>query len=325
MLLAHAEGVEGQWGAPWAAVQLRCRLWLPGGGRGSREEAELQRGWGHRAGRVGARAEGSPGLTLLPPSQAKLASLVQKCQERNRLLTHLLQELHRRGVAGDLLSATVHGMVHDEALAEYAATFLAPDIPEVESQGQPCPAPCGGCERVARPSNCLTSPGPDPAGKAPWAGPWARGWHGKGTGRSTSVYWEHGAGDRRQQRRELSVTQAQGPSLSNVPLALAASSGRILLCPAAACPSFGTRPKCALAQGACPDSQGPQGQSQRLCAPGPVDMPDEAHRRDFPAVVGVWSAPRRWGQSGSGPIAASRRPGPEKLPGNVCEMHEGRN
>ncbi|KAF6371457.1 hypothetical protein mRhiFer1_001889 [Rhinolophus ferrumequinum] len=64
------------------------------------------------------------------PLKAKLASLVQKCRERNHLITHLLQELHRHGEASDLLSEMVHGMVNDVALAEYAATFLAPSIPE---------------------------------------------------------------------------------------------------------------------------------------------------------------------------------------------------
>ncbi|KAM8804107.1 uncharacterized protein C4orf50 homolog [Rhynchonycteris naso] len=63
------------------------------------------------------------------PLKAKLASLVQKCRDRNRLLTHLLQELRRHGAADGLLSETVRSMVNDVALAEYAATFL-PGVPE---------------------------------------------------------------------------------------------------------------------------------------------------------------------------------------------------
>lgn len=75
-----------------------------------------------------------PGCVSLPPCQAKLASLVQKCRERNHLITHLLQELHRHGGASDLLSEMAHSVVNDLALAEYAATFLAPSVPEVDSR-----------------------------------------------------------------------------------------------------------------------------------------------------------------------------------------------
>ncbi|XP_036137015.1 uncharacterized protein C4orf50 homolog [Molossus molossus] len=64
------------------------------------------------------------------PLKAKLASLVQKCRDRNHLLMHLLQELCRHGAASHLLSETVHSMVADVALAEYAATFLAPGFTE---------------------------------------------------------------------------------------------------------------------------------------------------------------------------------------------------
>nr|XP_025857872.1 uncharacterized protein C4orf50 homolog [Vulpes vulpes] len=64
------------------------------------------------------------------PLKAKLASLVQKCRERNHLITHLLQELRRHGLANHLLSETAQSMVDDVALAEYAATFLAPGLPQ---------------------------------------------------------------------------------------------------------------------------------------------------------------------------------------------------
>uniref|UniRef100_A0A8C8WE95 Uncharacterized protein n=1 Tax=Panthera leo TaxID=9689 RepID=A0A8C8WE95_PANLE len=69
--------------------------------------------------------------SAVAPLKAKLASLVQKCRERNRLITHLLRELHRRGAEDHLLSETARGMVDDVALAEYAAAFLAPALPEV--------------------------------------------------------------------------------------------------------------------------------------------------------------------------------------------------
>ncbi|XP_053423342.1 uncharacterized protein C4orf50 homolog isoform X2 [Nycticebus coucang] len=64
------------------------------------------------------------------PLKAKIASLVQKCRERNGLITHLLQELHRHQPANLLLSELVQRMVNDVALAEYAATFLAPGVSE---------------------------------------------------------------------------------------------------------------------------------------------------------------------------------------------------
>ncbi|XP_032349610.1 uncharacterized protein C4orf50 homolog [Camelus ferus] len=64
------------------------------------------------------------------PLKAKLASLVQKCLERNHLITHLLWELHRHGAVNHLLSEMARSMVNDTALAEYAATFLAPRVPE---------------------------------------------------------------------------------------------------------------------------------------------------------------------------------------------------
>ncbi|XP_070314236.1 uncharacterized protein C4orf50 homolog isoform X2 [Odocoileus virginianus] len=64
------------------------------------------------------------------PLKAKLASLVQKCRERNHLITHLLQELRRHGAESHLLSGMADNMVNDVALAEYAATFLAPRVPE---------------------------------------------------------------------------------------------------------------------------------------------------------------------------------------------------
>ncbi|XP_054437805.1 uncharacterized protein C4orf50 homolog [Pteronotus mesoamericanus] len=64
------------------------------------------------------------------PLKAKLASLVQKCRDRNHLLVRLLQELRQLGAADPLLSETVRSAVNDVALAEYAAAFLAPGLLE---------------------------------------------------------------------------------------------------------------------------------------------------------------------------------------------------
>lgn len=122
---------------------------LASGRRNCREEAELRQCWGCGVGSRCPSPPGSlvsvnpPGCVLAPALQAKLASLVRKCQERNLLLTHLLQELHRHGAAGRPLVETVHRMLSDEALAEYAATFLAPGAPEVGAADSPVPLPVG--------------------------------------------------------------------------------------------------------------------------------------------------------------------------------------
>ncbi|XP_032189682.1 uncharacterized protein C4orf50 homolog isoform X1 [Mustela erminea] len=68
------------------------------------------------------------------PLKAKLASLVQKCRERNHLITHLLRELRRHGLEDQLLSEMAQTMVDDVALAEYAATFPASGLPETSHQ-----------------------------------------------------------------------------------------------------------------------------------------------------------------------------------------------
>ncbi|XP_069850266.1 uncharacterized protein C4orf50-like [Dipodomys merriami] len=73
------------------------------------------------------------------PLKAKLASLARKCQERNHLITRLLQELGRHGPVSLGLSKLAQSMVHDVALAEYTATFLVPADPEVGSRRPPCP------------------------------------------------------------------------------------------------------------------------------------------------------------------------------------------
>jgi hypothetical protein len=87
---------------------------------------------------------GSPAPTD-SPFQATLASLVRKCRERNHLITRLLQELCRGGPADPLLSQLSQNMVSDTVLAEYAATFLAPGVPEVGSHRQPCPESLSIC------------------------------------------------------------------------------------------------------------------------------------------------------------------------------------
>lgn len=81
----------------------------------------------------------SSAFTMSPTVQAKLASLVHKCQERNRLIEHLLQELPGHEPKSHLLSKLAQKMLEDVALAEYSATFLTPGAPEVSCHRQPCP------------------------------------------------------------------------------------------------------------------------------------------------------------------------------------------
>lgn len=158
--------IRGQWGVPpqgggSAAAGFQSWLWLWGGGRGCGEGAELRRCRGCRADKAPARARALPPWThlataFLPPFQAKLASPVRKCWKRNGLIVHLLQELRGHGAADPLLSSAVQSALDDEALAEYAATYLAPRVPEVDPPIQSCPSSCGGCWHMTCLSTCLT-------------------------------------------------------------------------------------------------------------------------------------------------------------------------
>ncbi|XP_057627081.1 uncharacterized protein C4orf50 homolog isoform X1 [Chionomys nivalis] len=72
------------------------------------------------------RAQQHEALLAVSPLKAKLASMVHKCQERNRLIEQLLQELPRQEPKTHLLFELAQNMLDDVALAEYAATFLTP-------------------------------------------------------------------------------------------------------------------------------------------------------------------------------------------------------
>lgn len=93
---------------------------------------DLFREWGT------ALALGST-YTMHPTFQAKLASMVHKCQERNCLIEQLLQELPREEPKTHLLFELAQNMLDDVALAEYTATFLIPGALEVSCQAQHCP------------------------------------------------------------------------------------------------------------------------------------------------------------------------------------------
>ncbi|XP_026644438.1 uncharacterized protein C4orf50 homolog isoform X2 [Microtus ochrogaster] len=72
------------------------------------------------------RAQQHEALLAMSPLKAKLASMVHKCQERNRLIEQLLQELPRQEPKTHLLFELAQNMLDDVALAEYTATFLTP-------------------------------------------------------------------------------------------------------------------------------------------------------------------------------------------------------
>ncbi|XP_051821350.1 uncharacterized protein C4orf50 homolog [Antechinus flavipes] len=59
------------------------------------------------------------------PLKAKVASLVQKCRDRNNLVTQLVQELHRHGIENLQLSQTARALVDDVAVASCAAAFMS--------------------------------------------------------------------------------------------------------------------------------------------------------------------------------------------------------
>ncbi|XP_070254691.1 LOW QUALITY PROTEIN: uncharacterized protein C4orf50 homolog [Myotis yumanensis] len=125
-------------------------------------------------------------ILAVTPLKAKLASLVQKCRDRNHLLTRLLQELCRHGPADRLLCQTVRSMVDDVALAEYAATFLAAGVPELFFQTSRHPAlEPEKPEAVTAPNSLLNTevdsalsrpwrPEPWPVTEAEWPAPTAR-------------------------------------------------------------------------------------------------------------------------------------------------------
>ncbi|XP_052592024.1 uncharacterized protein C4orf50 homolog isoform X4 [Peromyscus californicus insignis] len=76
------------------------------------------------------REEQREARLAMSPLKAKLASLVHKCQERNRLIEQLLRELPRQEPKNHLLCELAQNMLDDVALAEYTATFLTPGAPE---------------------------------------------------------------------------------------------------------------------------------------------------------------------------------------------------
>lgn len=144
----------GQWGAPGGVRLPVFKAALASGWREALQGASfapLRQSWGWRAGSLGRPSRVQPWAPARPcsprepcthgppPFQAKIASLVQKCRQRNGLITHLLRELHRHVPANLPLSELAQNAVNDAALAQYAATFLASGVPEVESHRQPRP------------------------------------------------------------------------------------------------------------------------------------------------------------------------------------------
>ncbi|XP_072477522.1 uncharacterized protein C4orf50 homolog [Notamacropus eugenii] len=65
------------------------------------------------------------------PLKAKVASLVQKCRERNNLVTQLVQELRRHGIENSPLIQAARAVVDDVTVATYASTLMSSDPREL--------------------------------------------------------------------------------------------------------------------------------------------------------------------------------------------------
>ncbi|XP_078004989.1 uncharacterized protein C4orf50 homolog [Phascolarctos cinereus] len=76
------------------------------------------------------------------PLKAKVASLVQKCQDRNNLVTQLVQELHRHGIENLQLSQAARALVDDVAVGTCASTFMSSDPRELPSGVMNNPRTC---------------------------------------------------------------------------------------------------------------------------------------------------------------------------------------
>ncbi|KAM7168745.1 uncharacterized protein C4orf50 homolog isoform 2-T2 [Macrochelys suwanniensis] len=68
------------------------------------------------------------------PLKAKLACLVQKCHERNSLISQLVREFHRHGIMDSIFNEEASNLVNDMALAEYTTTFTSVRNRERRSQ-----------------------------------------------------------------------------------------------------------------------------------------------------------------------------------------------
>ncbi|XP_051474265.1 uncharacterized protein C4orf50 homolog [Apus apus] len=62
---------------------------------------------------------------MLAPLKAKLACLIQKCQERNSFIARMYAEFQNRGVVHSAFDEEVKNLVNDMALAEYTVAFTS--------------------------------------------------------------------------------------------------------------------------------------------------------------------------------------------------------
>lgn len=56
-------------------------------------------------------------------TQAKLACLTQKCQERNSFIRRMHEEFHRQGFINSAFDEEMKNLVNDMTLAEYMVAF----------------------------------------------------------------------------------------------------------------------------------------------------------------------------------------------------------
>ncbi|KAM5271303.1 uncharacterized protein C4orf50 homolog [Ctenodactylus gundi] len=103
------------------------------------------------------QTEGHEARLALTPLKAKLASLVQKCRDRNDLIASLLQELSAHGLASPLLSKLARDMSDDVALAQYAAAFLTPGLSQPGSRESERRGTRHGLQQPAAPAGPASS------------------------------------------------------------------------------------------------------------------------------------------------------------------------
>lgn len=63
------------------------------------------------------------GCLCVHATQAKLACLTQKCQERNSFIRRMHDEFHRQGFINSAFDEEMKRLVNDMTLAEYMVTF----------------------------------------------------------------------------------------------------------------------------------------------------------------------------------------------------------
>lgn len=283
------------------------RLWLPGGGRDRREEAELRQSgeptpqppWepyihGPTWLCLGSRPAGQAGLPgpevprEEPPDHAPAAGAAQTRGGRSPALRDRAPHGERRGagrVRGHLPgSGGPRGRLHR----------------------QPCPSSCGGCGHTTHLSTRppCTVPTFLPPSRPHWK-------HTLGS-RSARVLTTRRTTQMHQRSMSSASCRHRGVRFTRAPRRHVPHPQQVRVCPAASHPSFSYCPS-VTSPGSLPPSHGPQSEPHPLRPARNVDVPGAVCRRGLPSTaVRVWSAPVSRGQSRSVSISVPLVPGTEK-------------